>query len=358
MRKERLSFTPDYAVPPGVTLEETMESLGMTQKELAARTGLTAQSLNRIFKGDQPITCETANRLELVTGVPATFWNSLEANYREQLARLEERKSLSLDLDWLKTMPVRELQKRGVIGAVKDKVEVLRQMLAFFSVGSVDAWHAIWEAPEVSARRSNCFDAKLPAAAAWIRLGERQAQAMACAPYSRERFLEALTTVRGLTREAPEKGIPDMLSLCAAAGVAVALVREFPGVPWNGATRWLTPEKPMILLCLRGKGEDHFWFSFFHEAGHVLHGSKKRLFVNDGQDGDDQEKEADAFAAEFLIPASWNGQIARIRSYAEVTALARTIGVSPGIIVGRFHHLTRKWKLFRTMIRTFAWKAE
>ena len=106
MRKKKLPFTPDYAVPPGATLEETMESLGMTQKELAARTGLTPQSLNRIFKGDQPIPCETANRLELVTGIPATFWNSLEANYREQLARLAERESLSLALDWLKTMPV------------------------------------------------------------------------------------------------------------------------------------------------------------------------------------------------------------------------------------------------------------
>ena len=65
-----------------------MLSLNMTQKEFAQRTGLTVQSLNRIFKGVQPITYETANRLELVTGVPAGFWNNLEANYREQLAKI------------------------------------------------------------------------------------------------------------------------------------------------------------------------------------------------------------------------------------------------------------------------------
>jgi transcriptional regulator with XRE-family HTH domain len=65
-----------------------MESLDMSQKELAIRTGLTVQSLNRIFKGDQPISYETANKLELATNVPALMWNNLEAQYREQLAKV------------------------------------------------------------------------------------------------------------------------------------------------------------------------------------------------------------------------------------------------------------------------------
>ena len=60
----------------------------MSQKEFAQRTGLAMQSLNRIFKGVQPITYETANQLELATVVPAGFWNNLEANYREQLAKI------------------------------------------------------------------------------------------------------------------------------------------------------------------------------------------------------------------------------------------------------------------------------
>ena len=67
-----------------------MNSMGMTQKDLALRCEITVQSLNRIFKVEQVISYETANSLELVTNVPASFWNSLEAQYREQLAKLEE----------------------------------------------------------------------------------------------------------------------------------------------------------------------------------------------------------------------------------------------------------------------------
>ena len=98
--KKKYTFTPDYAVPPGATLQEEMTSLGMPQKELAVRTELTEQTLNRIFKGEQPISYTTANRLELVTGVPAGLWNNLEAQYREQLAKLEERRRFEADKEW------------------------------------------------------------------------------------------------------------------------------------------------------------------------------------------------------------------------------------------------------------------
>ena len=97
--KKRYEFEPDYAISLGETLKETMESLDMGQKELAVRTGLTVQTLNRIMKGDQPVSYETANKLELATGVPARFWNNLEAQYREQLAKIKERKQLESDLD-------------------------------------------------------------------------------------------------------------------------------------------------------------------------------------------------------------------------------------------------------------------
>lgn len=67
-----------------------MESLDMDQKELAARTGLTHQTLIRILQGEQPTTYETPNRLELATGVPASLWNNLEARYQEQLAKARD----------------------------------------------------------------------------------------------------------------------------------------------------------------------------------------------------------------------------------------------------------------------------
>ena len=353
--KKQFGFEPDYAVPPGETLKEVMESLHMSQKELAIRTGVTVQTLNRIYKGEQPISYETSSKLELATGVPARMWNNLEAQYREQLAKLKERKQLESDLDWLADIPVKELIQRNAIASKKDKALVLREVLKFFGVSSVSAWHNIWSKPAVAARRSQCFETRPGPAATWIRLGEIQARQIVCRDYGRNQFYKALETIRGLTIKRPEDFIPEMISLCADSGVAVALVPEMKKVPWHGATKWLSATKAMILLNLRGKAEDQFWFSFFHEAGHVLNDSKKDLFINDGKEDDPSEKKANAFAAEFLIPSKVDPVINRLRSRADVIRMANELQIAPGIVAGRFQRLTKKWSYFKDLIRSFHW---
>jgi len=355
--KRRYEFEPDYAVPPGRTLQEVIESLDMSQKELAIRTGLTVQSLIRIFKGDQPISYETANLLELATGVPASFWNNLESQYQGQLIKIKEGNRLHTDPQWLKTIPTAELIDRGLLHQTEDETMLLRETLAFYGVSSVDAWRKIWEKPAVAARRSQCFESQPGSASAWIRQGELQSHKIACKPFNKGLFREALRTICSLTREEPEKFEPEMRQLCAEAGVAVALVPEMKKVPWNGATKWLNSQKAMIMLCLRGKGEDKFWFSFFHEAGHVLNDSKKDLLINNNSSDDPREVRADKFAAEFLIPAGYNGDIIQMRSNREIIDLAGKLGISPGIVAGRYQFLTKRWGFFKDIIRTFQWKA-
>lgn len=356
LRKYR--FEPEYAVAPGETLRETMEALDMSQRELAARTGLTVQTLNRIFRGEQPISYETANRLELATNVPARMWNNLEAEYREQLAKSEERDRLKGDLEWLKIIPTKELLDRREIEPQEDKVLLLRETLGFYGVSSVAAWHELWDRPKVAARRSACFETRPGPASAWIRMGERQAQKRTCADFNKAAFAAALETIRSLTAEAPQTFEPEMIRLCAEAGVAVALVREMKKVPWNGATKWLSPRKAMVLLSLRGKGEDKFWFSFFHEAGHVLHDNKKDLLIADGSTTDPREVRADAFADEFLIPAEHNDRIQNAQSATALRRIARELGVAPGIVAGRYQFLTKRWNYHKDLIRTLQWSGE
>ncbi len=353
--KKKYRFDPDYAVPPGETLKEFMESRGMTQRELAVRTGLTVQTLNRIFKGEQPITYETANRLELATNLPAHMWNNLEMQFQEQLAKIREKELLKADLAWLKLVPTRELIERGAIEKQDNPVDLLREVLKFFGVSSVRAWRELWEKPQIAARRSKCFETKPFYAAVWIRLGEIQAHKINCRPFDRKGFAEAIQHIRGLVREEPGVFMPRMISLCADAGVALALIPEMKKVPWNGATKWLATDKAMILLNLRGKMEDIFWFSFFHEAGHVLNDSPKNTYINDETSNNPCEKAADEFADKILIPARWNGRISTIRTKEEITSLADKLGVSPGIVVGRFQHLTGKWNYFNGLKRKFSW---
>ncbi len=353
----KYTFEPDYAVAPGETLRETMEALDMRQKELAIRTGLTVQSLIRIFKGEQPISYETANRLELAMGIPASMWNNLEAQYREQLAKIHERERLEADLAWMKNIPIAELVKRQVLPKMKDKVEQLRAVLAFYGVSSVDSWHILWDEPAVAARRSSCFKSCPGPASAWIRQGEIAANTIQCAEFSKIKFQDAIQKIRKFTVLEPETFTKKMQSLCAEAGVALVFIREMKKAPWSGATKWISPNKAMILLNLRGKTEDFFWFAFFHEASHVLHDNKKDLLINNGKLRQDDVREirANEYAAEVLIPHRFNDQIQAATSRNEILAIANNLEIVPGIVVGRYQYLTQKWDFFHGLRRKFEW---
>ena len=318
------------------------------------------QTLDRIFKGDQPITHETANRLELVTGTPASFWCSLESQYRLRLAKLAQDAALAADLGWLKTIPVRELINRGVIPKLREPVATMRAVLQFYEVGDVKAWHAIWEKPAVAARRSARFASNPGATSAWLQLGKRQARDTECAPFEAAVFKAQLKHCRTLTQQTPESFIPALRRACALAGVALVLVPEIKGAPWSGAAEWLSPSKAMIILNQRGKAEDRFWFTFFHEAGHLLHDSKKATFIDDGKayQADPEERRADEFAAEMLIPRSHHTAIAAARTNDDIRRLARHLAISPGIVAGRYRFLTGKWTHFGQLIQRLEWRPE
>jgi len=356
--KNKYTFDPDYAVPPGQTLEEVIESLGMTQKELALRTGLTEQSIIRILSGEQPITYDTAIKLEMVTAVPARMWNNLEMLYREQLSKLKFKQKLQEHDTWLSIIPIKDLMDRGILPKTDDRSELVQETLRFYGVTSIETWQDVWSDPKVAARRSSCFESLPGPASAWIRMGELQAQEVECAPFTTSKFSEALQTIRTLTVREPEEFCPLMNTLCSEAGVALALVPKCKKVPWNGASKWLTPEKALIVLNIRGKGEDIFWFSFFHEAYHILQGKKKHLYIADNSSTDPEEIQADAFAANMLIPKKHNQRIASMTTKAEVVSLANELGISPGIVAGRYRHLTKKWQFFKELTKSFAWETK
>jgi len=350
----KIPYQPDYLVAPGESIAETITALAMTQKEFAKRLGITEQSLIRILKAEQPITYETAAKLEMVTGTPASFWNALESKYREALTKKSELLQFQAELEWLKTIPYRRLVDQNYAEQSTDPALQVRESLAFYGVSSVDAWRAIWEEPKVAARRSHCFETHLGAASAWIRMGELAARKVQTEPYREQEFKQALQEIRGLTRLSASEFSQKMVDRCAQAGVAVVFVPEIPKVPWSGASKWLSPQKAMILLSLRGKSEDKLWFSFFHEASHILHDDKKNLYIADGSQ-DAAEQRADCFAAEMLIPAHFNDEIKACISDAQIQRIARKIGVSEGIVAGRWQHLHQCYSRFNGLKRKLVW---
>jgi HTH-type transcriptional regulator/antitoxin HigA len=264
------------------------------------------------------------------------------------LARRADARRLARDATRAATFPYAALARRGWVEKTRETGARIEQLLRFFAIGSLAGVPAV--AAEAAyrvarARHSAPQRPSAPALAAWLRKGEIEAATIPTASFNDARLREALPAIRGLTAST-EEGWADLLrNRLARCGVALVVVPHLPGTRAHGATRWLTPRKALVQMSLRGRWADIFWFSLFHELGHLLvHGRTPLVVEWDDDAHDARESEADAFARDHLIaPKEWAAFLAaRPRPSARTTdAFARRLGIAPGIVVGRLHHEER-----------------
>jgi HTH-type transcriptional regulator / antitoxin HigA len=336
------AFAPDFVPPPGDTITELLEEHEMTQTDLARRLGVSLKHLNQVVNGKASISAELALGLERVFSAPADFWLAREAIFRAHAARADEAPDLEKALGWAECFPLKELQKRGFLPRQVKGEELVAALLTFLGIAGPKQW----ESPAVAYRKSHKIQSDEYALSAWLRIGEIQARAIECNAFDADMFRDALEQARGLTRQRPEEWESQLVDLCAEAGVAVVIVEHFKAAKVNGATRWLTPSKALIQLSIRYRWEDIFWFTFFHEAAHVLLHQKKEVFVEpekrpaaDTLDPKllDLENEANRFAGRILIPARFEARLPSLQ-VGEIPAFAEKLGIAPAIVVGRLQH--------------------
>ena len=334
-------YEPDYAVPPGWVLKERLDAQGMSATELARRCGRSPKLISEILAEKAPIEPKTALQLEKVLGVDASIWLRIEADYRLQQSRAAEAQQASRASAWSRSFPLRELARRGVTEKPTTDAEMVSSLLSFFGVATVEAWEAKYGTASVAYRHSPSFQSDPFALSAWLRLAERDASDQACTDFDASTFRGSLKEIRQLTRAPVSESLEQTRQLCNSAGVALALVKPLPKTRLSGAAWWLSSHRPLIALSARHKTDDHLWFSFFHEAAHILLHGKKNVFV-DGVDNSENAMEAgaNAWAARFLIPrASWRRFVDRgTLGRSDVQRYAEALGIAPGIVVGSLQH--------------------
>ncbi len=344
MATERLpTWSPEWRVTPGEILGEALQERGLTQSDLARRMGRPLKTINEIVNGKASITPETAIQLERTLGISASFWNNLETRYREHLAREQAQRELESQTQWLSNFPTAHLARLGLIRGHGSRVERLADLLRFFGVSSPQAWERQWSQTSAARRPSRAFVSSPHATSVWLRRGELAAADRTARPFDEKRFLATLQTARGLSRVQPfMSAVHRLESLFEEVGVIVVLMPEVRGTRLSGAARWLTADRALIQLSLRHKSDDQFWFTVFHECGHLVSSARRRDFVDtptdvEAMNASGDELQADQFARETLIPSTaFEAFVKRADFGVEaVRVFARELDIAPGLIVGR-----------------------
>ncbi|MEC5165639.1 HTH-type transcriptional regulator/antitoxin HigA [Flavobacterium sp. PL11] len=334
---------------PGETLIDTIEAKDISQAELASRMGRPVKTINEIIQGKTAITPETAIQLERVLGISAEFWIEREQNYRLELAEIAETEKLLEKSQWLKNFPLVSMKTLGWIDFSKNEIiEQFNAVLSFFSVSNVGAYHSHYEIEEtvVAYRMINTGDKNPHNVNAWLRQGEIQAHKLPTIDFDATKFKTALDSIKTIMANHPDNFFEQLQTICLQAGVKVVHTPCLPKTKLHGSTRWIN-NTALIQLSNQYQRNDIFWFTFFHEAGHILKHGKKDVFV-EGLDytaeGLKKEVEANEFASKYTFSAKEEKILmAEIVKQADQVAYiydyAKKINTHPAQIIG---HLARK----------------
>ncbi|MBP6385703.1 MAG: ImmA/IrrE family metallo-endopeptidase [Pseudarcicella sp.] len=336
-------FYTDIAFHPKETLMEKLEELKMGPKEFAIRTGKPEKTIIAILKGDSSITPEMAVLFESVLKIPASFWIKRQFNYDEYKAREKRAVAIENAKEWAKCFPFADMVKHGWLNSHKKLEEKVSELFHFFGVSSPNAWKDYFFNQQLKvAFRISLTQTKEPyAISAWIRQGELQANQLNCSEYSEAKFKKTLKEIKTLMATQPNDFFEQLQQLCLACGVKVVMTPCIKKAPISGATRWID-NNPLIQLTGRYKQNDRFWFTFFHEAGHILLHGKKEIFLEGieySKPDLKKENEADTFAIEWTFSNEQEKEVLEVKSLTldVIKEFAKKFNTHPAMIIGRFH---------------------
>jgi len=348
--------------PPGDTIQEHLDFIGMSQAELAERMGRPKEKINDIINGRESITMATAFQLEKVLGIDSAFWLNRETNYRRQLFKIKEQEEFEKKRNWLNALPITAMRKLGWLPDTRDEHLLMDSLLKYFSVASTVDWARIY----INKHASVSFKATLAKTesphvlSAWLRQGELQAQEVRLAPFNKRKFRATLDNIKRLVSSAPGNPARHLQKLLALCGVAVVFTQSLPKSSIKGATRWFH-NKPIIQLSGTYSNSGGFWFTFLYHAAYLLLNGKKDVFLDEikGISTDQmKERQACAFAARLfftekeLLQVIHNGPLTRKRIDAAIQKrkpiLDRVVSrIMPSVVQGetkRIQKLNQKKK--------------
>jgi len=338
-------FNPNYAIHPGETLKEKLEEIIMSSKELAIRTSKPTKTISEVINGKSSITPEMAIQFEQVLKIPASFWIQSQANYNEIIAKQKQEKDIKESVEWAKKFPYIKMTKLGWIKPARKINKKTKELLSYFNISKSSSWYEIYIQSKlrINFRISLKYEKDPYALSAWLFQGEKSAQKMLAPNYNKNILKEKLPILKQMMVNNPNDLYSKIQSTCRDAGVKIVFTTLLPKTVISGVARWIK-NNPVIQISDRYKRYDIFWFTLFHEIGHIIfHSNKKNIFIDDINNinkENKQEKEANDFAVKCLLNDDEYYEIVEeLKSGKNIIDIiklfANKFDTHPDIIIGR-----------------------
>ncbi len=338
-------YNPDVVFHPGETLREKLEELNVKPMEFAIRTGKPEKTISNVLNGKSSITPDMAVLFESVLKIPASFWLRKQSRYDEYRAREVRELSIKEAYDWARKFPYPQMVKHGWVKETRRVEEKVAALFYYFNIAVIKGWEDYFFNKKLSATfRISLTGTKNPySISAWLRHGEIEAAKTKVNTFNKDNFQERISQLRGIMQNCNDNFLDELKRCCSDIGIKLVFTPSLPNAPINGVSRWIDGS-PIIQLSNRWRRYDIFWFSFFHELGHILkHPTKFVSLENVEYEEKDESKEieADRFAVQCVFSVSeekaFLTECHKI-TRSNIVQFAKKSNTHPSIILGRLVH--------------------
>ena len=331
-----IEFNDKMAFHPGYYIKEIVDDSGLTQEEFAFRLDTTPKNLSCLVRGEQSLSIDIATKLSRMLGTSITYWLNLQRTYDALVAEYNSFEMLKAEKNVFKSLDYAYFRDNYDLPDLPRKIdEQIKKVREFLQVSSLTVFQDRDRAVSFRSSVAGLKEVNIIKANMMVQIAMNEALAQKAPKYNKSKF-EAMTKYALTLTCNHADFFPLLKKAFFDAGVVFVVLPNLAGSRINGATKKIGSN---ILLMVNDRRlySDTFWFTLFHEIGHIINGDYGITF--DGED-DTNEDAADRYAEDALIPAeAYHSFVSenRINEYT-IRRFAKSINRDPAIVLGRLQN--------------------
>lgn len=332
-----IEYNDKIAFHPGYYIKEILDDSGLTQEDFAKRLGTTPKNFSLLIRGEQSLSIDIAMKLSRMIGTSIAYWLNLQNAYDSLIAEFKSEEELVEERTVFECLDYKYFRDNFELPDLpRKKDEQIKRMREFLGVASLTVFAKRDMAVSFRSASEEMTDANIVKANVMVQIAINRALEVVAPKFNKSKFEEAIRYALTLTRNHGEF-YPLIRKAFMDAGVVLVILPNLPGSKINGATKKLGNSNIMLMVNDRRLNADSFWFTLFHEIGHIINGDYGISFEKEVGKIEDS---ADKYAEDMLIPPALYKEFVKQKKFdvQSICRFAEKIDRAPGIILGRLQN--------------------
>lgn len=331
-----IEYNDTIAFHPGYYIKEIVEESGLTQEDFAKRLDTTPKNLSMLIRGEQSLSIDIAMKLSRMLGTSVNYWLNIQSAFDALIAEFKSEKEMVKEREVFKYFDYKYFRENFRLPNLPRKTdEQIKQVRSFLNVSTLSVFVRRNMAVSFRSSLENLTEASIVKANVMVQIATNRALAVKAPKYNKKKFEQAVEYALTLTRK-HETFYPLIRKAFLEAGVVFVILPNISGSKTNGATKKVG-DNIMLMVNDRRLNADSFWFTLFHEIGHIMN---EDYGISFEKEEGEREEAANKYAEDALIPQDSYQEFVNQDRYdlSTIQAFAERIDRDPGIVLGRLQN--------------------